>query len=321
MGNNIVLCVDDEEVILNSLEMELTESAEDYQVELAQSGGETLELIEELYDEGHQLAVVISDYIMPEMKGDELLIKIHQNNPTTGKILLTGQSHIDGVTNSINNANLYRYIEKPWEKADLQLTINQAVRRYNVDQRLVEQEKIIKDMNEKLLGQDGYKMEDHLSDEALYDQIYFSRFYQTLSVEEKQWFALASIGMICIDGQVTKTEMNYINSIIRDDRRKEVVEEYIKMIRDLSKPHLDVIKVEKQQSFRMLKYLSQILVSKKKIKDEVENYFYFIGKKLGLDTQAIGDCMKIAKHRIMGNFMEYKLSQYVNQISQVYDST
>ena len=38
MGNNIVLCVDDEEVILNSLEMELSESAEDYQVELAQRG-------------------------------------------------------------------------------------------------------------------------------------------------------------------------------------------------------------------------------------------------------------------------------------------
>ena len=320
MGNNIVLCVDDEEVILNSLEMELSESDGDYQIELAQNGGEALELITELNDEGHQLAVVISDYIMPEMKGDELLIKIHELYPTSVKILLTGQSHIDGVTNSINNANLYRYIEKPWEKADLQLTVNQAVKRHAVDQRLVEQENIIKDMNEKLLGQDGYKMEEHLSDEALYEQIYFTRFYKSLNVDEKHWFAQAAIGMIVTDSKVTKTEMNYINSIVRDDRRKEVVEEYIEMIKDMSKPNLDVIKLDKLQSFRMLKYLSQILISKKKIKDDEENYFYYIGKKLGLDTQAVGDCMKIAKHRIISNFMEYKLREYVQKVNQVFDN-
>jgi YesN/AraC family two-component response regulator len=313
MGSNIVLCVDDEEVILNSLEMELSENAEDYQVELAQGGVEALELVAELVDEGHQLAVVVSDYIMPEMKGDELLININEKYPTTVNILLTGQSHIDGVTNAINHANLHRYIEKPWEKADLQLTVNQAVKRFNVDQRLAEQEKIIKDMNEKLLGQDSYNVEEHLSDEALYDQIYFSRFYQSLNIEEKHWFALASIGMICIDGQVSKTEMNYINSIVRDDRRKEVVEEYVEMIRDRVRPNLESIELDLQQSLRILRYLSHILVSKKKIKEEEENYFYYIGKKLGLDTQAVGDSMKIAKHRIVGNFMEYKLSRYVDE--------
>lgn len=315
MGSNIVLCVDDEEVILNSLEMELSESAEDYQVELAQGGVEALELAAELIDEGHLIAVVISDYIMPEMKGDELLININERYPTTVNILLTGQSHIDGVTNAINHANLYRYIEKPWEKADLQLTVNQAVKRFNVDQRLMEQEKIIKDMNEKLLGQDEYNMEEHLSDEALYDQIYFSRYYRSLNIEEKHWFALACIGMICVDGQVTKTEMNYINSIVRDDRRKEVVEEYIELIKDRARPNLESIEMESQQALRILKYLSQIMIGKKKIKEEEENYFYYVGKKLGLDTQAVSDSMKIVKHRIMGNFMEYKLSQSIGRVS------
>jgi len=314
MGNNVVLCVDDEEVILNSLEMELSESADNYQIELAQNGPEALELIKELRDEGNDIAVVVTDYIMPEMKGDELLIEIHKDFPTTVKILLTGQSHIDGVTNSINNANLYRYMEKPWEKADMQLTVNQAIKRYSVDQRLVEQENIIKDMNEKLMGQQGYNPEEHLSDEALYDQIYFSRFYQSLNVEEKHWLALAAIGLITVDGQVTKTEMNYINSIVRDDRRKDVVEEYVEMLKERSRPAVDIMDLEKTHALRMLKYLSQILVGKKKIKEEEENYFYYAGKKLGLDTKAIEDCVKIAKHRIQGNFLEFKLGKYVEEL-------
>ncbi|MBT7884897.1 MAG: response regulator, partial [Candidatus Marinimicrobia bacterium] len=92
MGNRIVLCVDDEETILNSLEMDLSDPDGGYQVELATNGMEALDLVNALFEEGHELAVVISDYIMPEMKGDELLGKIHQDYPSAVNILLTGQS-------------------------------------------------------------------------------------------------------------------------------------------------------------------------------------------------------------------------------------
>jgi len=123
MGNKIVMCVDDEEIILNSLEMDLSGTGGEYQVELATSGPEALKLLDELLEEGHELAIVISDHIMPEMKGDELLVRIHQRFPAVVKILLTGQSQIDGVTNATNHAGLYRYIAKPWQKEDLILTL------------------------------------------------------------------------------------------------------------------------------------------------------------------------------------------------------
>jgi FixJ family two-component response regulator len=70
---------------------------------------------------------VISDFIMPHMRGDELLCKLHECSPRTVKIMLTGQSDFDGVKRAINGANLYRFMEKPFNNADLVLTVKSAV--------------------------------------------------------------------------------------------------------------------------------------------------------------------------------------------------
>jgi len=63
--------------------------------------------------------VVISDYIMSGIKGDELLDKIHSKLPRVKKIMLTGQSDIDGVRQAIDRAGLYRFLEKPWGNDDM----------------------------------------------------------------------------------------------------------------------------------------------------------------------------------------------------------
>ncbi len=98
MGKQIILCVDDESSILESLEMELSLKNKNFHVELAESGQEALEIAKELTEEGNDLTVVISDYIMPSMKGDELLVKLHKLYPLSKKILLTGQAALEGVT-------------------------------------------------------------------------------------------------------------------------------------------------------------------------------------------------------------------------------
>lgn len=316
MGNRIVLCVDDEETILNSLEMDLSDPAGEYQVELATSGIEALELLGALFEEGHELAVVISDYIMPEMKGDELLLKIHEDYPSAVTILLTGQSQIEGVTNAINYAALYRYIAKPWQKEDLNLTLKSALQKYDVDKTLREKEKIIREMNKKLLdGQDkndeAYDPDEKLSDEELYDQIYFARFFQSLDAKEKRWFGLASIGLINADNKLTKTEMNYLNSIIRSDRDKATVERYIELVKRKTKPNLDTLFITGEQRYRLLTYLSQILISAKRVGRQEEEYFAYIGKQLGVDSQGCSDSLKIIKHKIQGNYMGYKLKEHL----------
>ena len=77
---------------------------------------------------GNTIPVVISDQLMPGKKGHEFLINVHQISPATYTILLTGQSGIEAITEAVNNANLYRYIAKPWEGNDLLLTIKEAVK-------------------------------------------------------------------------------------------------------------------------------------------------------------------------------------------------
>ena len=316
MGNKIVLCVDDEKTILESLEMELGDPDGKYQVELAMNGMEAIELLEEFIEEGNELAVVISDYIMPEIKGDELLIKIHKQHPATVNILLTGQSHIEGVTNAINQAALYRYIAKPWQKEDLKLTLATALQKYEADHLLRKKEQIINEMNKKLMenretDEESYNPEDKLSDGELYDQIYYSHFYQSLDSNEKKWFALASIGLINADKKLTKSEMNYLNSIIRSDRDKDTVEYYIELVKQKAKPNLEVLNVPNEQKYRLLTYLSQILVGSKRIDKSEEQQFYYVCDQLGLNQQATNDCLKIIKHKINGNYMSFNLKESI----------
>lgn len=151
MTEPVILCVDDEEIVLESLEIELSETfGDDYLIEVAQGAEEALEIVEELLAEGRDITVVISDYIMPKVKGDELLRQIHELSPRTIKIMLTGQASMEGVTNAINDARLYRYITKPWQKEDLSLTISEANRTFFQDKLLEEQNQRLSDQNKQL---------------------------------------------------------------------------------------------------------------------------------------------------------------------------
>jgi diguanylate cyclase (GGDEF)-like protein len=151
MNRVAIICVDDEEVILNSLGRQLKRSLSNkYEIELASSGQEALELCAELEAEGVAIALVISDQIMPKMSGDEFLIKLHAFYPTTLKILLTGQASANSVGNIVNAAALYRYITKPWDETDLILTVKEALRRYGQEEQLTKQNTLLKETNEKL---------------------------------------------------------------------------------------------------------------------------------------------------------------------------
>jgi two-component system, sensor histidine kinase and response regulator len=148
MAQQVIICVDDEEIVLWSLKRELNETlGEEYLLETTESGEEALEVFQELVKNGYEVPLVISDHIMYDMKGDELLQHIHAISPQTLKIMLTGQADLEAVTNAVNYANLYRYIAKPWEKTDLNLTVKEALRRYAQEKQLAEQHVILQNMN------------------------------------------------------------------------------------------------------------------------------------------------------------------------------
>ena len=151
MSNLAIICVDDEPVILESFTEQLKRNlGREYEIEAAESGEEALEIIEELREDGIEIALVVSDQIMPGMKGDELLIKIHDRYPKALKIMLTGQADAQAVGNVVNAANLYRYIAKPWDETDLILTVKEALRRYTQEQQLAEQNETLKKLNAEL---------------------------------------------------------------------------------------------------------------------------------------------------------------------------
>ncbi|MEO6861300.1 MAG: response regulator, partial [Microcoleus sp.] len=151
MKQQVIICVDDDNTVLKSLKTELQEAVGNaYLIEIAEGGEEALELLEELLLDGYEVPLIISDHIMPEMKGDELLKQVHLISPQTIKIMLTGQADIEAVGNAIKNANLYRYISKPWQREDLSLTVKEAVNSYQQNQLLVAQNAQLQQMNQEL---------------------------------------------------------------------------------------------------------------------------------------------------------------------------
>jgi signal transduction histidine kinase len=152
MSRCTIVCVDDEPMILESLKEQLKRSLHRYpiDIELAESGNEAIEIIDELAAEGIDVPLIISDQIMPGMRGDVLLIALHQQYPKMLKVMLTGQADAQAVGNAVNAANLYRYIAKPWDETDLVLTIKEALRRYEQDQQLAEQNRILQELNASL---------------------------------------------------------------------------------------------------------------------------------------------------------------------------
>lgn len=146
-----IICVDDEQVVLNSLVSQIREVwGERYIIELASTGDEALDIYKDFIQEGTEVPVVIADYIMPGLKGDELLSKIHQLNPETKNILLTGQATLEGVINSVNLGGAFRIITKPWYKNDLMLTLDQAVKSFNQSIQLEKKTKALQELNVSL---------------------------------------------------------------------------------------------------------------------------------------------------------------------------
>ena len=151
MSRQVIICVDDEITVLRSLKAELQEAVgNNYTIEIAESGEEALELIEELLEDGDEIPLIISDHIMPDMKGDELLKQAHIISPKTIKVMLTGQADIGAIANAINSANLYRYITKPWQSEDLKLTVREALNSYIQTQQLAQQNVKLQAMNQEL---------------------------------------------------------------------------------------------------------------------------------------------------------------------------
>ncbi|TAE31408.1 MAG: response regulator [Candidatus Kapaibacterium sp.] len=115
-----ILCVDDEQMILESLQMQLENYfGNRFNFEFSEDPADALTLVDEIVANDSKILVIVSDWLMPEMRGDELLTKIHAKYPHIVKVMLTGQADESAVENAKVNANLHRCLSKPWNEKDL----------------------------------------------------------------------------------------------------------------------------------------------------------------------------------------------------------
>ncbi|MEW6367551.1 MAG: ATP-binding protein [Acidobacteriota bacterium] len=146
-----ILCVDDEQAVLNQLIHQLTRKfGRTHRIEGAESAEEALRLIEELHREGGRVELVICDQIMPGMRGDHFLEVVNRAHPDIIKILLTGHAGLDSAIYAINHAGLNKYIEKPWEIEDLNLTIQNLLIQYALGQEVRDHHRELEQKNASL---------------------------------------------------------------------------------------------------------------------------------------------------------------------------
>ncbi len=125
-----ILLLDDEEGILESLELTLRD---DYRVFTARTGEEGLEILDR-----EDIALVISDQVMPGMSGVEFLERVERRRPETIRMMLTGYADIGSLTRAINEGHIYRYVPKPWEPDELRLNVRRALEAWQLQQRNVQ---------------------------------------------------------------------------------------------------------------------------------------------------------------------------------------
>lgn len=126
MPRPVILCVDDEPLILEALKTELRNRfSSRFSYETALDGQEALALIEELVSEDLSIVLVVSDWMMPGLKGDEFLSQVHRRWPTIRSILVTGHADREALERLMNSAGAPQVLSKPWNSQELLNLVDQ----------------------------------------------------------------------------------------------------------------------------------------------------------------------------------------------------
>ena len=116
-----ILLVDDEENILSSLRRLLRRDG--YRILAASGGAEGLELLAK-----NAVDVIVSDQRMPTMTGVEFLRRVKTIHPDTVRIVLSGYTELQSITDAINEGAIYKFLTKPWDDDQLRANIEEAFR-------------------------------------------------------------------------------------------------------------------------------------------------------------------------------------------------
>lgn len=127
--NPTLLYIDDE---LENLKVFERVFKKHFNIFTALSGEEGLSI----FEKENGISLVVSDQRMPGMSGVDFLNACKLINPYPIRVLLTGYADLESTINAINDAEIYRFIKKPWEKLDLLQTLNEAQKKYELEKEV-----------------------------------------------------------------------------------------------------------------------------------------------------------------------------------------
>jgi len=138
-----ILLVDDEENVSAALARLLR--GDGYTILRANSGAEGLALLAQ-----HQVGVIISDQRMPGMTGTEFLTKVRELYPDTVRIVLSGYTELNSVTDAINRGAVYKFLTKPWENDLLRANVDEAFQRHEMKRENARLSQALRQANDEL---------------------------------------------------------------------------------------------------------------------------------------------------------------------------
>ncbi|MGF1725551.1 response regulator [Photobacterium nomapromontoriensis] len=141
MKKFLILCVDDEREVLDSVINDLSALDTHFVIEAAESVAEAKEVLADAITDHTPLALILCDHIMPGETGIDFLIELKHQEETTQarKILLTGQAGLEETVEAVNNASLDYYISKPWDGEQLKQVVIEQLTTFiiNTEQELM----------------------------------------------------------------------------------------------------------------------------------------------------------------------------------------
>lgn len=120
-----ILCVDDDEKVLNGIQRQQEDR---FEIETAVGPLEALAKL----DENGPFAIVLSDMRMPEMNGVELLSRVRHHSPHTVRMILSGYADLDSTIAAVNQGHIFRFLSKPCDGEDLAAALDAGLRQFQL---------------------------------------------------------------------------------------------------------------------------------------------------------------------------------------------
>jgi two-component system chemotaxis response regulator CheY len=147
---SFIVCLDDDRDFLNSLKISPPEKFQDVQgcnFLFMHNPIETLEMMRDIQEDNEQIALIMTDQMMPDMKGIDFLKEAKKITPDSMRVLLTGYAGMDSAIVAINENVLHNYLTKPINDfEDLVFTLKRLLNEYNLNHTVDFQERVIIDL-------------------------------------------------------------------------------------------------------------------------------------------------------------------------------